>query len=82
VNTFAYNDASNMRCANCGQANEVTYGYDGSNMRVSSTKAGVTTYYVYGLNGSLLSELTPGVNRKDYIYLHGKQIAVHQKNLP
>jgi YD repeat-containing protein len=82
VNTFAYNDASNMRCANCGQANEVTYNYDGSNMRVSSTKAGVSTYYVYGLNGSLLSELTPGVNRKDYIYLHGKQIAVHQKNLP
>lgn len=81
-NTFAYNDASNMRCANCGQANEITYDYDGANMRVRSTKAGVSTYYLYGSNGNLLSELTPNVNTKDYIYLHGKQIAAHQKTLP
>ena len=66
----------------CGQANEITYDYDGANMRVRSTKAGVPTYYLYGSNGSLLSEMTPNVNTKDYIYLHGKQIAVHQNTLP
>ncbi len=82
INTFAYNDASNMRCTNCGLANEVTYDYDGANMRIRSTKAGVPTYFIYASNGNLLSELTPNVNTKDYIYLHGKQIAVHQKVLP
>jgi YD repeat-containing protein len=82
TNTFTYNDASMMRCANCGQANEVIYDYDASNMRVRSTKGGISTYYVYGLSGSLLTELTPGVRIKDYIYLHGKQVAVREKLLP
>jgi YD repeat-containing protein len=82
TNTFTYNDASRMRCANCGQANEVSYDYDASNVRVRSTKGGVSTYYVYGLSGSLLTELTPGVRIKDYIYLHGKQVAVREKLLP
>ena len=79
-NTFAYNDAANMRCANCGLANEVTYDYDAANTRVRSTKAGVPTYYVYGLNGSLLWEQTPGVSLKEYIYLGGKQVAVRHKD--
>jgi YD repeat-containing protein len=81
-NTFIYNDAANMRCVNCGLANEITYNYDGANMRVMSTKAGVSTFYVYASNGNLLTEITPNVKLKDYIYLHGKQVAVHEKLLP
>jgi YD repeat-containing protein len=80
VNTFTYNDASNLRCANCGLANEVKYDYDADNMRVRSTKGGVATYYVYGLGGSLLWETVPGVSLKEYIYLNGKQVAERKKN--
>jgi YD repeat-containing protein len=79
LNTFAYNDALNMRCANCGLANEVTYDYDGDNMRVRSTKGGVATYYVYGLDGKLLWERVPGVSLKENIYLNGKQVAERAK---
>jgi YD repeat-containing protein len=81
INTFTYNDASAMRCSNCGLANEVTYAYDGANMRVKSTQGAVTTYFVYASNGNLLTEIVPNVSVKDYIYLHGKQVAAHQKAL-
>ena len=43
-----------------------------------STKGGVATYFVYGSNGSLLWELTPGVNLTEYVYLQGKQVATRQ----
>jgi len=78
-NTFTYDDASNMRCSNCGIGGEVAYDYDAGNMRVRATKAGVATYFVYGTNGSLLWELTPGVNLTEYIYLQGKQVATRQR---
>jgi len=78
TNTFTYDDASNMRCTNCGQANEVDYDYDGANMRVRTTKAGVATYFVYGSNGNLLWETTPGTLLTEYVYLHGKQVATRQ----
>jgi len=81
TNTFAYNDAANMRCANCGLTGEITYDYDAANTRVRSTKGGVPTFYIYGLNGSLLWEQTPGVNLKEYVYLGGKQVAVRQKGI-
>jgi YD repeat-containing protein len=79
VNTFAYDDASNMRCAACGTAYEVDYDYDAGNMRVRSTpQGGTATYFVYGSNGNLLWELTPGANLTEYIYLQGKQVATRQ----
>jgi YD repeat-containing protein len=76
--TFNYNDALQMTCFQCGTANQVEYMYDAANMRVSSKKNGVTTYYVYGLGGKLLWETTPGVELKEYIYLNGKQVAVRK----
>ncbi len=79
TNTFAYDDVPNMRCAKCGLAGEIDYDYDGANMRVRSAKAGIPTFYVYGMSGSLLWEQTPGVNLKEYVYLSGKQVAVLEK---
>jgi YD repeat-containing protein len=79
VNSFTYNDASNMRCSNCGTGSEVDYDYDAGNMRVRSTpQGGAATYFVYGSSGNLLWELTPGVNLTEYIYLQGKQVATRQ----
>jgi YD repeat-containing protein len=78
---FAYNDASNMRCSNCGKPNEALYDYDGGNMRVRLTKGGVATYFVYGLGGKLLWEQVPGVSLKEYFYVGGKQIATREKAL-
>jgi hypothetical protein len=82
TNSFMYNDASNMQCAKCGLPGEVLYGYDGSNQRVTSTKAGVPTYYMHGHGGHLLWEETPGAKLKEYIYLGGKQVAVREESLP
>lgn len=76
--TFSYDDASNMRCAKCGQGDQSTFDYDGLNMRVRQVKSGVTTYFVYGLDGKLLWEKTPLSNIKEYIYLGGKQVATRQ----
>ena len=78
TNNFTYDDASNMRCTNCGLGTEVDYDYDGANMRVRSTKSGVATYFVYGANGNLLWETTPGTTFTEYVYLHGKQVATRQ----
>jgi hypothetical protein len=77
--SFTYDDASNMRCSDCGLGTEVDYDYDAANMRVKATKAGVSTYYIYGANGSLLAERVPGADLTEYIYLGGKQVAVRHK---
>ncbi|QJR09738.1 hypothetical protein DSM104443_00788 [Usitatibacter rugosus] len=77
--SFGYNDASNLRCVDCGTPGETTYDYDGASMRVRTTKNGVSTYFVYGSGGNLLWERVPGVSLKEYIYLDGKQVAVREK---
>jgi len=78
--SLAYDDAGNMTCARCGQADASGYLYDGLNMRVRAQKSGATTYFTYGLDGNLLSELTlgagGGVDLRDYVYLAGRQVAV------
>jgi len=76
--TFAYNDAQQMRCARCGTSSEVTYAYDGTGMRVSSTVSGGTTFFVYGNGGNLLWEVAPSGEFKEYIYVAGKQAAVRR----
>ena len=79
---FAYNDASNMRCANCGQANEILFDYDGANQRVRLQKGALQTYFVHGHGGQLLWEETPSASVKEYIYLGGKQVATLELPLP
>lgn len=80
--TFAYNDAPNLRCANCGQPNEILFDYDGKNQRVRLQKGGAATIFVYGQGGQLLWEETANSNLKEYIYLGGKQVAVREQPLP
>ncbi len=77
--TFAYNDAPNLRCANCGLANEILYDYDGKNQRVHQLKGGIDTFFVYGNGGQLLWEETPNASLKEYIYLGGKQVATREQ---
>ena len=80
-NTFIYNDAANMRCANCGGANEIRYDYNGINQRVRTQKSGLETYFVHGQDGQLLWEETPNNSVKEYIYLGGKQVATRELRL-
>ncbi len=55
---------------------EILYTYNASGQRVTKTIDGITTFYVYQLDGSLLAELDANGNTLvDYIYLEGKPIA-------
>jgi YD repeat-containing protein len=76
--TYSYDAAPNLICANCGTSNSAQYKYDGMNQRVSVFKNGVKTYEIYGFDGRLLTEFTPGVNSNrqvDHIYLAGQRVA-------
>lgn len=81
-NTYVYDGVPNLRCVNCGTANEVANAYDGLNQRVSVTKKGVKTYEVYGSHGNLLAEYTPSQANKlvEYVYLGGKRVAQRESN--
>jgi YD repeat-containing protein len=74
-NQFVYDDALNMRCVDCGTANEIRYVYDGAGMRVSEVKGGVTTYFMYGNGGNLLFEVDTNGVKREYGYVAGKNIA-------
>lgn len=74
-NQFVYDDALNMRCVDCGTANEIRYVYDGAGMRVSELKSGVTTYFMYGNGGNLLFEVDTNGVKREYGYVAGKNIA-------
>jgi RHS repeat-associated protein len=55
---------------------EISYTYNAGGQRVSKTVNGVTTFFIYQQNGSLLAELDANGNTLvDYIYLEGKPIA-------
>ncbi|MDR1229077.1 MAG: hypothetical protein LBK55_08715 [Azoarcus sp.] len=83
--TYAWDGASNLRRINCNGSTAacIENQYDGLNQRIAVTKGGVTTYEVYGANGSLLAEYIPSSSSKkliEYIYLGGKRIAQNEIN--
>lgn len=75
--TYQYDSAPNLRCVNCAAGNNIAYGYDGLNKRVTITKAGTTSYEFHAANGDLLVEYTPTQSNKliEYIYIGGKRVA-------
>lgn len=78
VQSFTYNDASNLVCTKCGTAAEVSYVYDGTGLRVAETSASNgTTYYVYDGSGQLLWERSGQISKR-YAYVAGRQVAVDQ----
>jgi uncharacterized protein RhaS with RHS repeats len=79
-NSFAFNDASQMRCARCGQSDEIAYEYDGLGLRTRVRQSGVATDFVHDANGRLLWERAPDGAIKEYVYLSGHQIATRQQN--
>lgn len=80
--TYTYDGASNLRCINCANpSSSVQYQYDGTNQRVSSTKAGAKTYEVTDSQGKqLISESTQGsiTDLTEYFYLGNKRITQKQ----
>lgn len=76
TSTFTFDVASQLTCANCGTANEVTYQYDGQGRRVSEERSGRKTYFVQAPNGDLQFEYTPyGKLWTKNVFLHGKRVA-------
>ncbi|NNE04210.1 MAG: hypothetical protein HKN15_00605, partial [Xanthomonadales bacterium] len=54
-----------------------TYTYDGRGQRVAKTADGVTTHFIYGLNGELLGEYVGGSTPDvEYVFLNGQPVAV------
>ncbi len=76
---FRYDDASAMRCARCGTANEMTYAYDGANIRVHARSSAGYTYFVHGHDGSLLWEEASDGSVKEHVYVSGREVAVRQR---
>lgn len=81
VNQFGYDRANQLRCVACGSGSETRYSYDGKSMRVKTEAAGKTSYALYGQNGLLMMTETPGVERREYIYLGRRQVAEHRVRL-
>ena len=76
--TFLYDDSNVMRCAKCGEPDQITYDYDGLGQRVRSRQNGSETIFVHDSSGKLLWERTAGAGTKEYVYLDGKQVAIRQ----
>jgi RHS repeat-associated protein len=54
-----------------------TYTYDGRGQRVARTAGGVTTHFIYGLNGELLGEYADDATpESEYVFLNGQPIAM------
>lgn len=81
LNQFGYDRADQMRCVGCGTGSETRYGYDGTSMRVKTEAAGQTSYALYSQTGLLMMTETPGVERREYIYLGRRQVAEHKVRL-
>lgn len=88
---MTYDDAGNLRQVLSTPylqiGAEYNYGYDGNNMRVSRSTAGVAdpgqNEYVYAKNGNLLGEYEPNtaaIYGKEYVYLGSRQVASVQLN--
>jgi RHS repeat-associated protein len=55
------------------------YTYNAMGQRVTKTASGITTYYLYGLEGELLAELdATGAPQVEYIHLNGAPLAMVQ----
>lgn len=81
-NTYTYDGAPNLRCIDCSNpSTSVQYQYDGTNQRISSTKAGIKTYEMFDRQGKQLFSSVPMGSKSDiteYYYLGGKRIAQKQ----
>lgn len=73
--TFTYNQQGRMKTASTDTMN-ANYGYSFKGERVSKLVNEVQTYFVYDLNGQLITEAdASGDVQKEYIYLNGQRLA-------
>ena len=79
-NQFTYDDALNLRCADCATPNRIDYVYDGMGTRVSQKMPTITTYFMYGNNGELLFDVDATGTKREYGYVAGRNIAKKESN--
>ena len=76
--TFTFGDNNRMQTSAVG-ATSATYAYNAKGERASKTVDGVTTYFLYGLNGELLGEYDDaGEFIREYVWVNGQIVANHQ----
>jgi hypothetical protein len=61
-------------CVDPESDSQIAYVYDGAGTRVSATKAGLTTYFMYGLDGQLMIEQDTANHLREYAYVAGRNI--------
>jgi YD repeat-containing protein len=74
-NQFQYDDASVLRCVDCGGADEIRYIYDGEGTRVSEQNGTLSTFFMYGARGDLLFEVDSNGVKREYGHVAGRTIA-------
>jgi YD repeat-containing protein len=76
VNTYSFDDLSQLQCMACNTSSEVRFQYDGQGKRVSEDSGGNRTYFVQAPNSDLQFEYTPyGKRWVKHVYLEGKRVA-------
>lgn len=71
VTAFNYNKANQLTSTQA----MVLFKYDGKGLRTSKTSKGLTTTFIYGMNGQLLYRKDPSGTKVDYIYFNGDIVA-------
>lgn len=74
-NLFTYDDASLLKCVDCGTAGEINYVYDGAGTRVMQKTPTQTTYFMYGSSGDLMFDVDSSGTKREYGYVAGRNIA-------
>ena len=79
--SFRYDHAQNLVCANCGAADQAEYRYNAANLRVKASTNGVDRYFVYNRAGNLLLEYAPAANEfKEHLYLGSQRYATQAQD--
>jgi RHS repeat-associated protein len=74
--TYTYNALDRLVRAYEGSTQIAFYAYNALGQRTSKQTNGVTTNYLYGLDGLLRVEAASNAAPREYIYLHGEPLAV------
>ena len=74
--TYAYNALDRLLRAYEGGSQIASYTYNAYGQRVSKQANGVSTGYLYGLDGMLRVETASNAAPREYIYLNGEPLAV------
>ncbi len=80
--SYTYNALNQLTSAYIAGVQVGLYRYNGLAQRISKQANGVTTSYVYSLDGQLLAESPAGGAPREYVYLDGIPLAILEQSAP